>query len=557
MAMMISKFHKLIQSKVVWIAFAALISIAFVWSYTGSSSGSSGARSNAGDDVVGRLYNEDVTRNELGRAYEYSRLMLMLQTGQQINVNEQVNQYLLEESWKRLAILRKAQQMGLTVSQEQLAVAIRQQPVFINSQTRQFDRNTYTAFFTQILPRLGLRLSPEDFQIMISENLLIEKASGMAAQGALVTESEIDRAFHVYADTLTVKYASIPRSMAPAPEVTEEDARQYYETYPNQFVYPDKVKVSYVEFHVTDYTNAVEVTDEMVTQIYNANKQKFVVEGTENNPFPEFKPLEEVRDEISSEVLTSLARREAANAAGLFVSKLSSQTTTFEELAGEFGKTIAATPPFAETDTVRGIDPTAQFARAAFSLEDNEHHYYSDPVVGKDSIYLLVLQRKMPSFLPDFEVIAEDAMSAAKITAAEKAYLEKTESVHAAIEAALEAGTSFEEAAGKAGLQLTALDPFSLAEPPEDDLGRTILQSTALFEAGTLVDLIPTEDEFIVAYIAEKVPADRFMADPMVISQLRSSVQNDKVSRLVSAWRDSILVEADFEDLLDAANNNS
>ena len=43
MAMMISKFHKLIQSKVVWTVFAVLISVAFVTVYTGASSSGGGA----------------------------------------------------------------------------------------------------------------------------------------------------------------------------------------------------------------------------------------------------------------------------------------------------------------------------------------------------------------------------------------------------------------------------------------------------------------------------------------------------------------------------------
>jgi hypothetical protein len=162
-----------------------------------------------------------------------------------------------------------------------------------------------------------------------------------------------------------------------------------------------------------------------------------------------------------------------------------------------------------------------------------------------------VLQNRMPSFLPDYDVVAKDAMAAAKASASEKAYLEKAEAIHADIEAALAAGSAFDDAASRAGLKVTSTAPFSVAEPPEDELGQNLLRETVLFGAGTLVDLIPTEEGLMVAYVAAKDPADRFMADPNVIAQLKASVQRDKANRLLAAWRDTLLEDAGFEDLSD------
>ncbi len=557
MAMMISKFHKLVGSKKVWTVFAVLISAAFVIAYTGGKSGRQQARPDASSETVGKLYNEKVSRHELSREYQNTYLMLILRTGKPLRITEQIDQLLKEQAWQRLAILKKAAKMGLVVSKEQLVTAIRQQPVFLNQQTGQFDRQAYDAFFAQILPRIGVNMSPKGFETMISENLLIEKASSMAIQSALVTDAEVDHAFHVYSDKLTVQYASIPQSLATPPETTEADAREYYNKYPNQFTYPDKVKVRYVDFPVADYTADIEVTDEMLAQVYDDNKQMFMVEGTEDSASPEYKPLEEVKDTIIEEIKGGMGRKKAANDAGLFVSKLSSQAGTFDKLAQDAGKTIASTPPFALTDTVRDIDPTANFARAAFGLEDDANHYYSDPVIGKEHVYILVLQSKMPSFLPGFEIVADEAMTAAKASAAEKAYAQKAEAIHADLETALKAGASFEDAASKAGLTITTTEPFSAAEPPEDDLGQNILRQTVLFDAGTLVDLIPTEEEFIVAYISAREPADRLTADPNLMAQLKASVQNDKATRLATAWRESILKEANLEIIDPAAKDNS
>ncbi len=547
MAMMISKFHKIIQSKIVWIVFAILISVAFVWSYSGAKSSKQRNQTEKKQEIVGKLFGKKVTRQEFGQAYRNVYLMAILRTGQPISINEQIDQLLTQNAWQRLAILKKAHQMDLTVTDEQIAGAIRQQPLFINQQTGMFDRNAYDRFFSQIVPQLGLRMSPTDFETMLSENLLIDKASRVAVQGALVTDAEVDHAFHVYADKIIVKYATLPRSLAKAPEVTEDDAKAYYNNYPNQFIYPDKVKVRYVEFPVAEFKDPSEVTEQYVTNYYNSYKERFIVEGTEESAQPQYQSLAEAHDTIVDEVATALARRKAAAAAGMFVSKLSAPNVTFDKIAEEAEKTISSTPPFAVTDTVRGIDPTARFAQTAFTLQQDEMHYYSDPVVGKDNIYVMALAGKMPSFLPEYDVVAKDAMAAAKLTATEKAYVEKAEAVHADIESVLKAGTSFESAAEKYNLEIDSLGPFSVEEPPMDDLGQNILRATALFNAGTLVDLIPTENEYVLAYVTSKVAADRATADPSLIAQLKASVANDKASRLAAAWQQSVMEEANLE----------
>ena len=563
MAMMISKFHKLVSSRKVWTAFAILISVAFVIAYTGGKSGKQKRQMAAEKEVVGKLYGKNVSRVEFGQAYQNVYLLTTLRAGQAINPNnEQVHRILRQNAWQRLAVLRKASQMGLTTTDEQVANTIRQQPIFRNQQTGQFDRNAYDDFFRRVIPGIGLRYSSTDFQNMIRENLLIDKVSSMAIQGALVTDAEVERAFHVYTDKLTVQYASIPRSMAPAPEVTEEDAKAFYSSHPDQFIFPNKVKVRYVEYPVADYLDQVDVTDDMVTSFYENYKSRFVVEGTETNAVPQYQTIDEARDTIVSEIKTALARRKAATDAGVFVSKLSSQSATFDQLAQEANKTITATPPFAKADTVRGIDPTAAFTQAAFSLDQDANHYYSDPVVGKDSIYILVLTGKMQAFLPDYEIVAGDAMKAAKADADEQAYIAKAETVHAQIEAALKAGTSFADAATQAGLKVSSAEPFSLSEPPTDDIGQRLLNAVALFDQGTLVDLIPNDDELLAAYVAQREAGEQFksdgtLPDPNLLAQPRSSIVSDKAQRLTAAWQDEVLKEAQLEDLQDTASDNS
>ena len=558
MAMMISKFHKIIQNKTVWAVFAVIICVAFVGLYTGNRGSNSGSADKAkADDVAGKLFGEKVTRSEYGNAYRNTYLMLMLNSGRQIKIDETVDSALSESAWQRLAVLKKAEQKGITVTDKQLSRHIRQQRMFMNQQTGLFDNNVYDMFARQIGTLLGtnMEVARNLYENMLRENIMIDKISSSAVQGALVTEDELERAFHLYSDELTVKYASIPRSLVPETVITEEEARAYYEKYSDQFAYPDMVKVKYVTFPVADYADSVTVTEEQVAALYQDNLKYFVVEGTEQDAEPQYKPLEEVRDQIVERATKGLALQKAASAAGLFVSKLANQTADFDEVAKAADKEVAMTSPFSITDTVRGIDATAQnFTRAAFNLEQDKNHYYSDPVAGSENVYVLALVSKMPSFLPDFSVVAEDATEAARVTAAEDAYYSKADEVKSQLEKALGAGTDFDSAAAALGLTPETTEAISLINAPTDELASTLLRATYMFPQGALVDLVPTKDVFMAAFIAERKPADRSMADPMVIQQLKANIQQDKASRMADAWREALMKEANLEILLE---NNS
>ena len=558
MAMMISKFHKLIQSKVVWTAFAILISVAFVTVYTGSKSSASKQRSENEGQIAGRLFGEDVSRQEYGQAYRSVYVMYTMMAGRLINIDEQMHSLLSQAAWQRLATLKKARQMGLTVSKEQTVVSIEQQPLFQNQETGGFDRNIFNSFVSGVLPRMQMTVA--GFENLMMENVLIEKASSMAAQGALVTDAEVRKTFHLVSDNLTVQYAAIPRSLVPAPQVTEDEAKAYFEDFKGQFMMPEKVSVRYIQYAVADYIGGVLVTDDMVAGFYENNKQRYLKPPTEDAPegaLPEYQPLEEVKDAIAELITTGLAQREAINAADGLVAQLADESVTFDQAAKNAGLTVIENvPPFSPTDPVRGIDPTAPFARVAFTLENDPSHYYSDPVPGREYVYVIALEKRLPAFLPGYEVVKEDVLEAAKTVAAEKAYVLKAEAIHSEIETALKAGASFADAAARQKLKIESTEPFSAATPPDMELGQALVQSCVMFDEGTLVDLIPATDEFVVAFVAEKQVADEALELPLIRAQLEAGIQRDKATRLAGAWQESILKEAALEDLINVPESN-
>lgn len=558
MTMMISKFHKMIQSKIVWGAFALLISVAFVGVYTpGAKSRSEAKRDRKEGQIAGRLFGEEISRIEFSQAWNGVRVMVAMQSLLNPRFNMSEDQ-IYHAAWQRLATLKKAQQLGMFATPEQTVEMIQRQPLFQNRQTGQFDKNNYDMFVSQILPRV--RTTPKEFEQIFEDNVLIEKVYTIPAQGGLATEKEIIKAFHLYTDMLTVEYATIPRSLAGTPEVSDQEAETHYKLNPTEFRMPEAIRVEYVQFAVSNYLDAASLTDEMVAAAYENNKSYFMKKPADDAPAdaaPEFKPFDEVKGEIEEKLTMEFARKAAADEADELVSSLSDDSATFEKAAKKAGLAIVSnTPRFSQSDLVKGVDRTAPFTRAAFALEQDETHYYSDPVVGRDVVYVISLVGKFDSFLPGFDVVREKVIESAKLAAAEKAYIEKAGQVHDEIEKAIKAGTPFAKAIAPFNMELKTTLPFNIKSTLEDEFGQEIMAATARFNQGTLSGLIPTPDEFLLTYVAKKELGNEAAELPAMRAGLAGSIGNDKAARLVAAWREDLLKEADFVDLL-PRNNDS
>ncbi len=217
------------------------------------------------------------------------------------------------------------------------------------------------------------------------------------------------------------------------------------------------------------------------------------------------------------------------------------------------------TPAFTLTDPVKGIGPTAQaqFQRAAFALEMDETHYYSDPVVGRDFVYVISLTKKLPSFLPSFDIVRDEATESARMAAEEMAYIEKAEQVHKEIQTSIKEGSTFAKAIAKYKLEPSNTEPFDVTTTLEDEFGQQIKGAAILYEQGKLTDLISTPNEYLVAYVVEVEPGDETTTLPSMREELSGNISSEKARRLVASWQTALLEEAEFVDLLPRTDDES
>ncbi|MBN2704278.1 MAG: SurA N-terminal domain-containing protein [Pontiellaceae bacterium] len=578
MAMMISKFHRLVQSKKVWGAFAVLISIAFIFAFNGARSG--GSNQNNGDKIAGKIFGEEVSLKEFSTAQRNVRLHFLFD--RQNIPNELVPQ----EAWFRLMELKKAEQMGLRATKEQIDEYILTVMDFKNEEGK-VDRARYDDFLNNTLPKYDINITDDEFYDFVGELLTIQMLEPLSMIGALATQSDIEELYHKRNDMLTVAYTAIPRELAPEPEVTLEYKQSYFEEHKSEFTFPETRVIQFVAFPVSDYTNDVVITEEEISQYYEATKSNYLIEKsldeedtaleaeTEEDTEPTYKPLEKVRGEIVADLTKYKGRDKAYADAAKFFKQLGKGLQSMEDLANasDIPVTTSAAIPWTEPldGTYDSTDDAFKLTQYAFTIpatrEQSPYTCFTEVLRLENAVYLMECIEINKAYPPEtYEEVEAQVTLAATEQAIENAYQEKAREILADVQEALNNGSTFEDAIGllDLDLEISSVGPFSQENLPTDYEESVIAQQTISLESDDLADQLiirvkPLDEEdeegdtvleYVVAYATNKTPADFSAATEDELKDIKSQVLIDEATRLSSAWQASLRKEAALEDML-------
>ena len=392
-------------------------------------------------------------------------------------------------------------------------------------------------------------MDAKEFENAYEENIILEQAAQVAGEGVLVTEEEVLETYHLLNDLITLDTALIPFAGISAPAVNEADAQAFYEANRATFELPVKASVHYVQFEVADYTDSIDVTDEMLSQVYSNNLERYRVEADPENPSenPSYLPLAEVRSALEPIVQSELALQDAFRAADNFVAALSDEGADFAIKAAAAGKDIIKNiPPFSANETISQIDPTAPFTEATFNLDLTPNQYYSDPVVGRDHIYVIALQKKIPAFVPAFAAVKALAKQRAQQQADANTYREYVTKLYTQVQQAVADGTSFADAVETTSLSLETLTPFNSGQPLEHPQAAILMERTYQLETAQLAAPIQTEAGVLLTAVKLRKKADTTGLSTQRPRIEASLIQQKRANR-ISTWQAGIVAEAAIE----------
>ncbi len=501
-----------------------------------------------------------------------SYLSFLLQSGQPIPYNSDLDKEIEPLAWRRIVELQLVRDLGLTASDEEVISSLASQPFF---QTEgKYDPEKYDTFVNRDL--VGLlqgRISKDQFETHIREEISIGKLRQMMSQTVLVPPRDMQMAYQLLNDEYNADYFLVTEDLvADSVEVSEEDVRAYFDNSPEAFQRPEKLVVKYVKMGYDDFTDDAEVSQDRIDTYYQENLENYQVMDTNevtvtassdtNAPTEDaglaitYTPVEDVKDEIVATLKLQEARTRAIQRANDFVYTLTpdqfGRAPSFEDTATDMELPIVETPPFSEFDPIEGIESgLAEVKGQALRLYPNPEEYFSNPVESDNAVYVLALVDRIPPAIPEFEEVRDEVEPIARRSAISDAVSAKAGAVKAAIAESENPTESLSEILTTHGLTATETGLFTAREGLADaTLGREIRQSVMMLNKGEVSDPIPTREGVLLVFLKEYTAADtsNFAA---ARDELQNEIRYQYASGHYEGWQEQLLKDAGFEPRAD------
>ena len=548
MAMMISKFHKLIQSRLLWGAFLVIIVFSFViWGMVWPSDLKKAEQANA----AGTLDGATVSHGEFRSAYLNTYLARALALGREVQSTPESDAVLRRLSWQRLATLREANQLGIVAADAELRSAIRSNFAETNGV---FDPARYQAFLQNVIRPLGF--STAQFEQHLREEIQIQKLAHLIGRQATVTPLEIHRTFDTLMDTFAVDYVFVgPADVEADVKVSDEDVRKLFDDDPAAFTIPEKRETSYAAFPVADYFDGkLEVSDDDVQDYYELHIEDYTTTEPDTNGQPRevVADLDDVREGIVAALRRQAAFEKAdAAAAELAYRALPDREGTVPEFAAEAekaGRKAQKLAPFSRFE-VPLEDGGAALAAAAFELAPNSYDRVSSTIAGTENVYVLYLENVLEPRVPAFDEVRDQVREVARQKAVAAALAAKGQAVQEAAAAGIAAGQTFADAVAGAGAKAQSAEPFTgmSGSTSTNEIAQTLVQAVVSYNQGEVTEPVPHGDGLIVAYLKARTPADPATYDSYQ-SEIASAIRARRGQGLFRDWQAALLAPERFTD---------
>ncbi len=314
--------------------------------------------------------------------------------------------------------------------------------------------------------------------------------------------------------------------------VTPDMLGQFYSNMVATYRIPERVQVDYVRFDVTNYLAQAQKQLTNINDIVDLNYQRM---GT--NLFPEAKTEDErkakLREEIIREQALMLARAKATEFANALFAINPPKAENLKLMAASNNLPVQVSAPFDRDSIPKDLEVRQDFTKAAFALTDDEP--YSPPLVGQDGVYIIALNKKIPSETPPLDQIRDRVTSDFKHEQSMRMARQDAAGLVATLTNGIAQGKNFTNICAEANAKPVALPPFSMVtttlKDVEDVISLNQLKQVA-FETspGKVAPMIPTREGAMVLYVARKLPLDPAREKtefPAYLTQLRRTRQQE------------------------------
>lgn len=243
-----------------WLIKVALFLIVIVFIFWGGYSYKTrqeGQMAQVGDHYISfNDYNQfyqqllEMYRRQLGNSFSEDLL-------RQMNLKKQALDLLVD----RYVIAKAGQELGLYATPQEIQQKLMEFPAF---QTEgKFDQKRYVFVLRQN------RLTPENFEQQMGQDLTTQKVEAFVKRRAVVTEEEILTEFRFNYSLIQVAYVLFePTSFEAQVKNDQKALEDFYQQNQNRYMDPEKRQISYLLFSPDSYLAEVRVSENEISQYY-------------------------------------------------------------------------------------------------------------------------------------------------------------------------------------------------------------------------------------------------------------------------------------------------
>lgn len=184
----------------------------------------------------------------------------------QLNLRQQAFQQLVDQ----LLLVQEAEKLGMTVSEQELVDAIANVPAFQDNGS--FNKQRYLDVLSY------QRLTPEVFEAMQSNDLLVKKVGDYLRSDVNISDEEINNEFRKQNEKVNLAFARFaPALYEDKVKVDETALADFFKQHQEDFRIPEKVAINYILLDPAAYADQVTLEEQDIKKFYQRHLDQFEV----------------------------------------------------------------------------------------------------------------------------------------------------------------------------------------------------------------------------------------------------------------------------------------
>ena len=434
---------------------------------------------------VATVNGDIITINQYQKAYYNVLENLRAQFGNRLdddmikmlNVKKQAINGLIDTTLLR----QVAEKNGLRVPDAELAESISRIPAF--QKNGAFDEQRYKILLGQN------RLTPESFEALQKETILMNQLRSVITKNAKVSELEIREWYNWENTSVDIAYVAFKPGMLKDIEITDQMLEEYYNNNKETYRTQPRIQARYVKFDTEAYKANVVITDEKIQQYYADQQDEFKLPETVSARHILFKVANDADDKTVEDI-----RLKAKD-----VMKKAKSGEDFAELA----KTYSEGPSKdngGQLGAFKKEDMVKPFSNAAFSMAVGD---ISVPVRTQFGWHIIKVEaHNQASFMTLEEATPQITEKLADREAKNIAY-----DAAASLYDITFDGEEFVKNAKDSGLELVTTDFFTMKKGPKN-IGNAVAFSDTAFKLPMieLSDITEIGESYYLIQVINKEP---------------------------------------------------